>query len=227
MKNRRRRQDSEMVKTAVRKYGNEFDEMALFKDCVTRSVRDILEALESLTGRISMKDPNFSDTPDRVARAYVEAFEGMFDDGQKVRAILKRKFPFPEKNSEMIVVGPVHVWSICAHHLLPVEMDVWLGYLPKKYILGLSKLARLAEQLAKKPGLQEGVTSEIADALYGELKSKGAGCLIRGRHLCMSMRGVKKDAITTTTQLRGFFLKPEIRQEFLSAVHTDVSNGKV
>ena len=202
-------------------------DVEMFHQIVKKSIMGILLGLESLTGKISTKDPNFSETPDRVARAYVEAFEGMFDDGQKVRAILGRKFPFPEKNSEMIVVGPVHVWSICAHHLLPVEMDVWLGYLPKKYILGLSKLARLAEQLAKKPGLQEGVTSEIADALYGELKSKGSACLIRGRHLCMAMRGVKKEAITTTTQLRGAFLKSEVRQEFLAAVRADVGNGKV
>lgn len=194
-----------------------------FEIDVRTAILQILAALERHTGSMKRTDPNFVETPQRVAKAYSEIFSGLFGEEADVEEILSKTFP--AKATEMVVVGPVSVWSMCAHHLLPVEMRVWLGYLPKKKVLGLSKLARLAELLAKKPSLQEDVTIEIASVLYKCLKPTGCGCYIRGRHLCMAMRGVKSNAITTSSQLLGSFLKPEIRAEFLSMIRADISKG--
>jgi GTP cyclohydrolase I len=165
---------------------------------------------------LDARGPNFIDTPERVARAYSEMFSGMMENGKAVKEILSKTFP--SKSSEMVTVGPIRVWSVCPHHLLGVDLKVWVAYIPNKKVLGLSKLARLAEIVAKKPALQEDTTIEIAQLLQKGLKPKGAACYIRGRHLCMEMRGVKKEALTTTTSLQGVFFKPEVRAEFLAAV---------
>jgi GTP cyclohydrolase IA len=194
----------------------------LFQKAVAEAVGQILTALEKWGG-LDHSGPNFVDTPERVARAYAEIFDGLFDDGEAVDQILSKTFP--AKSTEMVVVGPVNVWSVCAHHLLPVEMMVWIGYLPDKKVLGLSKLARLATLLAKKPGLQEDATTEIADTLQKGLNPIGCGCYIRGRHLCMAMRGVKSNAITTSSQLYGCFMEATVRTEFLSMVRADISRG--
>lgn len=193
------------------------DGLGNFQKEVALAVADILASLEKWTDRrIQTWSPNFRETPERVARAYAEIFAGLFDNGDQVKEILGKTFP--AKSEEMITVGPVQVWSMCPHHLLPVQMRVWIAYVPKKKVLGLSKLARLAELVAKKPALQEDTTVEIAGLLQRGLFPKGAACLIRGRHLCMEMRGVKKEAWTTTTALEGVFKRAEARAEFLAAV---------
>ncbi len=213
-----------MIEMAKRKEQIKKNAIFEFQLDVQKAVALILNSLERWTGqKIHRHGPNFEETPARVARAYTEIFEGLFDNGDQVKEILSKTFP--AKATEMVVVGPVAVWSICAHHLLPVEMRVWLGYLPKKRVLGLSKLARLAELVAKKPGLQEDATIELVDLLYKGLKPSGCGCYIRGRHMCMAMRGVKSNAITTSSQLVGSFLKAEIRSEFLAMIRADITKG--
>lgn len=187
-----------------------------FQRDVEKAIEDVLSSLQRWTGKITRHGPNFEETPKRVARAYGEIFDGLFDNGSKVTEILSKTFP--AKSAEMITVGPIQIWSMCPHHLLPVMLRVWLAYIPKKKVLGLSKLARLAELVAKKPALQEDTTAEIAQLLQKGLQPKGAACLIRGRHLCMEMRGVKKEACTTTTALEGVFKESTARAEFLEAV---------
>ena len=186
-----------------------------FQRDVEKAIGEILTSLARWSGKIARHGANFEDTPKRVARAYAEIFGGLFE-GDKVTEILSRTFP--AKSTEMITVGPIQVWSCCPHHLLPVQLRVWISYIPNKKVLGLSKLARLAELVAKKPALQEDTTTEIAQLLQKGLQPKGAACLIRGRHLCMEMRGVKKEAWTTTTALEGILRKAEARAEFLAAV---------
>jgi GTP cyclohydrolase I len=188
-----------------------------FKGAVSHAVEIILQSLSDEVA-LDSRGPNFVDTPRRVAAAYAEIFAGLFDDGDGVKRILSKTFP--AKSAEMVTVGPIEVWSMCPHHLLPVRMSVYLAYIPSKKVLGLSKLARLAELIAKKPALQEDTTAEIAGTMFRELKPKGVACLIRGRHLCMEMRGVKKAAWTTTTALEGVFKKPEVRAEFLAGIYT-------
>lgn len=191
-----------------------------FQQDVKEAVEKILDSLEKWTGKVKRFSPNFQDTPIRVARAYVEIFDGLFDNGDAVKGILTKTFP--AKADEMITVGPIEVWSMCPHHLLPVQLWVWVAYIPKKKVLGLSKLARLAELMAKKPALQEDTTIEIARKLQSGLQPLGVACLIKGRHLCMEMRGVKKKAMTTTTALEGVFRKnAAAKAEFLSSVRGD------
>jgi GTP cyclohydrolase I len=191
-----------------------------FQRDVVIAFSSILQSLERWTGKVKRHGPNFEDTPERVARAYVEIFHGLFDNGDQINDILRKTFP--AKSDEMITVGPVEVWSMCPHHLLPVQLWVWVSYIPKKKVLGLSKLARIADLLAKKPALQEDTTAEIADTIQRGLHPLGVGVLIKGRHLCMEMRGVKKKAMTTTTAIEGVFRKnPEAKSEFLAAVRGD------
>jgi len=191
-----------------------------FEHDVKRSVADILNSLQRWTGKILRHGPNFEETPERVSRAYSEIFDGLFDNGDQVNKILSKTFP--AKSDEMITVGPVEVWSMCPHHLLPVQLWVWISYIPKKKVLGLSKLARIAELIAKKPALQEDTTQEIAATIQKGLAPVGVAVLIKGRHLCMEMRGVKKKAVTTTTAIEGVFrTKPEAKSEFLAAVRGD------
>src|ERR1700679_2559848 len=123
-----------------------------FQKEITQAFSQVLVAMQKWGG-VNPEDDNFKDTPARVGKAYAEILDGLFDDGSALKDILSKTFP--AKSSEMIVQGPVHVWSFCAHHLLPVEMDIWLGYMPKKQVLGLSKLARASELMSKKPGLPE------------------------------------------------------------------------
>lgn len=190
-----------------------------FRAGVTKAFRDILNEMEKWTG-FSTSGPNFRETPDRVGRAYLEMFEGLFDNGHQIDAILSKTFP--AKADEMITVGPVEVWSCCPHHFLPVFMKVWVAYIPKKEVLGLSKLARLAELMAKRPALQEDTTIDIAKTLQKGLRPHGAACLIKGRHLCMEMRGVKKTAVTTTTALEGIFKTHyEAKAEFLQSIRKE------
>ena len=187
-----------------------------FSADVSKQFEGILDALCRHFG-LDRKDPNFKDTPQRVGRAYEEIFSGLRNSSIEVTSILARTFP--GTSQEMLVCGPVHVWSMCPHHFLPVEMNVWVAYIPKKKLLGLSKLARLAQVLAARPLMQEQVTADIVDALYKskDLRPAGAACHVAGRHLCMAMRGVKQDARFRSTALRGIFTRPSAKAEFLEA----------
>lgn len=193
-----------------------------FEGVVKWCTAEILRSMEKEFG-LEATGPNFIETPARVARSYSEIFSGLMDNGDVLKQILSKTFP--AKSQQMVTVGPIDTWSVCPHHLLPVHLHVWLGYIPDKKVLGLSKLARLAEHLAKKPGLQEDTTEEIVDKLQNGLDPKGSGCLIRGRHLCMEMRGIKKASVTTTTAIAGVFFTAAVRDEFLASVRADISSG--
>lgn len=185
---------------------------------VTEGVKLILEGLKDEFG-IDPTDENFKDTPARVSRAYAEIFAGMAATQDQVNGILKTAYK--SDLNEMVIVGPVNVFSFCPHHLLPVEMIIHVAYVPKGKVLGLSKLARLSQILGARPALQEDTTRDIAEALMRGLKPKGAACSIKGRHFCMAMRGAKADAAwTTTNSMEGVFLEKQngARQEFLSFV---------
>ncbi len=194
------------------------DSKSAFQEEVRNSFALLLDAFSRHAG-VNPLGSNFRDTPARVGKAYTEIFDGLFDNGTGVNQLLSSTFP--AKSEEMITMGPIKVFSICPHHFLPVEMKVWLAYIPHRKVLGLSKLARLAELLAKKPALQEDTTVEIAQKLQEGLKPKGVACLIKGRHFCMVMRGARQDVWTTTSSLQGAFLKnPETRVEFLDLVRS-------
>lgn len=176
----------------------------------------ILKGMKNRFG-LNLEDPNFTDTPKRVSRMYDEIFSGIKDTDEQVKKILDSSFP--SNYDQMILLRDIETFSMCPHHFLPVHYHISVAYIPseKGRVLGISKLARLAEILAKRPILQEQLTDDITRYLMSLEGCRGAACIVKGVHYCMVMRGVRKPTTTTiTSSLKGVFLnKPEARQEFL------------
>jgi GTP cyclohydrolase IA len=165
---------------------------------VERAVHEILLAIGDDPERDGLRD-----TPARVARAYAEQFAGM---GQKPEDVLTTVFD--AGHDEMVLVRDIELYSTCEHHLTPFFGFAHVGYIPneKGQITGLSKLARLVDVYARRPQVQERMTSQIADALMSVLEPSGVIVVIEAEHLCMSMRGVRKPgAKTVTSAVRGTF----------------------
>jgi GTP cyclohydrolase IA len=163
---------------------------------IERAVREILIAIGEDPDRDGLID-----TPARVARAYAEQFSGLSQHPENVLGTV-----FDADHDELILVRDIEVYSTCEHHLVPFFGTAHVAYIPneKGQITGLSKLARLVDVYARRPQVQERMTSQIADALMRVLEPRGALVVIEAEHLCMSMRGVRKPgAKTVTSAVRG------------------------
>ena len=162
-------------------------------------------------------DPHFERTPERVATALTE-FAAHDTGSHRVGEILE--VTFEDSYSSLVLVGPIRYISMCAHHVLPVTGEAFVGYLADKRICGLSKLARLVEHFARQLGVQERITDQIADALQEHLEPQGCMVVIRARHGCMAIRGVEEpDAVTTTSAVRGLHQdSANARNEFLQLI---------
>lgn len=126
---------------------------------------------------------------------------------------------FPGECDEMVILKDIDFYSFCSHHILPFYGKVHIAYIPNKVICGLSKLARTVDKYASRPQLQERMTQQIADFLMDKLDAKGVMVVCEGIHLCMRMRGVKKqNATMVTSAIKGVFMKPEVRNEFLRLI---------
>jgi GTP cyclohydrolase IA len=168
------------------------------KPRIERAVREILEAIGEDPDREGLRY-----TPRRVAEMYEEIFAGLHDD--PCRHLVTT---FEAEHDEMVMVRDIPLYGICEHHLVPFAGRAHVAYIPGDdgRITGLSKLARLVDGLAKKPQVQEKLTTQIADALTGALEPLGVFVVIEAEHLCMSMRGVKKPgSLTITSAVRGIF----------------------
>jgi len=166
---------------------------------IERAVREILLALGEDPDRDGLRE-----TPARVARAYAEQFAGLTMRPADVLTTV-----FDADHDEMVLVRDIELYSTCEHHLVPFFGRAHVGYIPneKGQITGLSKLARLVDVYARRPQVQERMTSQIADALMDTLEPRGVVVIIEAEHLCMSMRGVRKPgAKTVTSAVRGCFL---------------------
>jgi GTP cyclohydrolase I len=155
-------------------------------------------------------------TPARVARAYAELFSGMHLDASDVLTTT-----FDAGHSELILVRDIELWSMCEHHLVPFTGVAHVGYIPNRNgrITGLSKLARLVDVYAKRPQVQERLTTQIADSLMQILEASGAIVVIEAEHLCMTMRGVRKPGSkTVTSAVRGTMHKAATRAEAMSLI---------
>lgn len=176
------------------------------------AVRELLLAVGEDPDR-----PGLQDTPARVARAYVETFGGLHQDPYVVLATT-----FDENHDEMVLVKDIPMYSTCEHHLVPFHGVAHVGYIPGDdgRVTGLSKLARLVDVFARRPQVQERMTSQIADALDDVLKPRGVLVVIQAEHLCMAMRGIRKPGATTVTSaVRGMFRdNPATRAEAMSLV---------
>jgi len=171
--------------------------MSVDKVRIEKAIREILLAIGEDPDRAGLLE-----TPERVARMYEEIFSGLHIDPQSVVKVFQEG-----ELQEMIVVKDIPLYSMCEHHLLPFVGKASVVYIPRKgRILGLSKLARIVDVLAKKPQLQERLTTEVADAILKALDPLGVAVVIEAEHLCMTMRGIKKPGSkTVTSALRGLF----------------------
>ena len=148
--------------------------------------------------------PGLRDTPDRVARAYREMFDGLYSDPDDVLSTT-----FDEGHDELVLVKDIPMYSTCEHHLVPFHGAAHVGYIPGSNgrVTGLSKLARVVDLYAKRPQVQERLTGQVADAMMRKLDPRGVIVVIDAEHLCMAMRGIRKPGATTTTSaVRGQFM---------------------
>ncbi len=164
---------------------------------------------------LDLEDPNFEETPERVAKMYLELFHGLFEGSEpKVTT-----FPNEEGYHHMVIERDIPFYSMCAHHFIPFYGHAHVAYIPAGRIVGLSKLARIVEFYACRPQLQERLTEQVASFLWSKLEPMGVMVVVEARHLCVEMRGVKKPgALTTTSALRGCFADRKVREEFLALV---------
>jgi GTP cyclohydrolase IA len=180
-------------------------------DRVERAVREILLAIGEDPDRDGLKQ-----TPARVARAYAELFAGMWQEPSEVLTTT-----FDLGHDEMVLVKDIEVFSCCEHHLVPFHGVAHVGYIPSGdgRITGLSKLARLVDVYARRPQVQERLTTQIADALVALLGPRGVIVVVECEHLCMSMRGVRKPGSrTVTSAVRGGLRNPATRAEAMSLI---------
>jgi len=168
--------------------------------------RDLLDALGE-----DPDDPRVAETPARWARMWGELLTPNLD---------RIGTSFESPSDEMVVVGGIRVWSFCEHHLVPFWVDAAIGYIPKGRVLGLSKLARVAQAAASRLQLQERLTGDIADAIAQLADTPDVAVILQGQHLCMTMRGARTEALTTTSAMRGRFRDPATRAEFMSIART-------
>lgn len=158
---------------------------------------------------VPLADRNYRDTPARVAKMYEELFTPRSNNFAT----------FPERHDSMVILRGHTVHAVCPHHLMPVEMRVYVAYIPGREVLGLSKLARVAEQPLTAPILQEVYTDTVADLLNERTHAQGVGVVVEGRHGCMRHRGIKSQGDIVTSALRGlFFHNPTARDEFLRLI---------
>lgn len=176
-----------------------------------RAVREILAAVGEDPDRNGLLE-----TPARVARMYAELFSGLHLDP---RRHLRRVFD--ESFDELVLVRDISFNSMCEHHLLPFLGKAHLGYLPKGKIVGLSKLARVVEEVSRRPQVQERMTHLIADMMAEELDAKGVIVVLEAEHSCMSIRGIRKPgAVTITSAVRGLFkTNQSSRAEVMSLIN--------
>jgi len=188
--------------------------MAFNKAKIERAVKSIIEAIGEDTEREGLKD-----TPRRVAEMYAEIFAGLTIDPKE-----ELKVGFEQGHREMVIVKDIPFYSMCEHHLLPFYGTVHVGYIPDKegHIVGISKLARVVEIIARRPQVQERMTSQIANAIMDGLKPSGVIAVVQAEHMCMVMRGVKKPGShIITSAIRGIYYENAAsRAEFFSLIQT-------
>ncbi len=181
------------------------------ENAVRKAIRDFLIAIGEDPDREGL-----SGTPERIARSAREIFGGLEIDPAQVLETV-----FDIGHQEMVLVRDIPMYSMCEHHLLPFHGVAHVGYIPgdEGNVTGLSKLARLVEGFARRPQVQERLTSQVADALYDRLGAHGVIVVIEAEHLCMSMRGVRKPgASTVTSAVRGIMLEQATRNEAMSLI---------
>jgi GTP cyclohydrolase I len=177
---------------------------------IAAAVREIIDAIGEDASREGLQE-----TPRRIAKLYAEMFSGLSEDP---REVLSRTFE--ESHKEMVILKDIPFYSLCEHHFLPFHGQAHVGYVPEGRIVGVSKLARTVDILARRPQMQERLTGQIADAIMEGLSPDGVAVVIEAEHLCLTMRGAQKPgAVMVTSAIRGGFRRRGVtRSEFLALV---------
>ncbi|MDZ7816039.1 MAG: GTP cyclohydrolase I FolE [Planctomycetota bacterium] len=177
---------------------------------IKEAVRMLLEAVGE-----DPKRPGLKRTPQRVADMLAEIFSGMNEDPAEIVNVIP-----DEDHDEIVIVRDIPFYSVCEHHLLPFHGKAHVAYMPSGSVCGLSKIARVVESYARRPQIQERMTSQIAKCLMDSLQPRGVMVILEAEHLCMTMRGIKKaGAIATTSALRGLFRTlPATRAEAMALI---------
>ena len=179
-------------------------------DAMQSAARDLIRAAGEDPDREGLRD-----TPRRIANMYEELFGGLLLDPVEVLSV-----GFEEGHDEMVILREIPFYSMCDHHFLPFHGQAHVGYLPDGRIVGLSKIARAVEIFARRPQVQERLTSQIAECVDQVLGARGVGVVIEAEHLCMTARGVRKPgAKMVTSAMRGLFRDDDsTRHEFLELI---------
>ncbi len=165
---------------------------------------------------LDLNDPNLVETPERVAKMYMELFRGL-EEGAEPKVTL---FPNDEHYTAMVIEKDIPFYSMCSHHLVPFYGHAHMAYIPNETIIGLSKMPRIVDFYAQRPQLQERLTEQVAGFLSEKLSPQGVMVVIEARHLCVEMRGIKKPgALTVTSAIRGIFYNRPVREEFLDLLN--------
>ena len=181
-------------------------------------IRDIASHFRTIIELLGldMADPNLVETPERVAKMYLELFAGL-SEGAEPRVTF---FPNEERYTSMVMEKDIPFYSLCSHHFVPFYGHAHVAYIPNESIVGLSKMARIVEFYARRPQLQERLTEQIASFMAEKLDPQGVMVVVEARHLCVEMRGVKKPgALTVTSAIRGIFNTKPVREEFLDLLN--------
>lgn len=191
--------------------------MAIDKEAIKFHIKEIIKALGDDPDREGLKD-----TPDRVSRMYEEVFEGMNYTNDELAVMFDKTFEddveYETDSKDMVVVKDIDIFSYCEHHMaLMYDMKVTVAYVPAGKVIGLSKIARIADMVSKRLQLQERIGSDIAEVMQKITGSEDVAVLIEGSHSCMTARGIKKPASKTyTTTLRGIF---KTEQTLLNSIY--------
>jgi GTP cyclohydrolase I len=178
---------------------------------ISAHMRRVIELLG-----LDLADPNLVETPERVAKMYLEMFHGLSEGAQPRITV----FPNDERYTAMVMEKDIPFYSLCSHHFVPFYGHAHLAYIPNDRIVGLSKMPRIVEFYARRPQLQERLTEQIAGFLEEQLCPQGVMVVVEARHLCVEMRGVKKSgALTVTSAIRGIFFNKPVREEFLDLLN--------
>lgn len=184
--------------------------MTVDHEAIRQAVRTILTAVGDDPDREGLKD-----TPRRVANMYAEMFSGLHQDPARHLETI-----FPETYDEMVLIRDISFTSMCEHHLLPFSGVAHVAYIPNGKVTGLSKIARVVEEVSRRPQVQERMTESIANLVDKTLSTKGVAVVLSAEHSCMTIRGIRKPGSTTVTSaLRGIFKSNQsTRAEFMSLI---------
>lgn len=201
------------IDTPLHKEAFSIDEQ-LKMELIEKNFKEIMHVLG-----LDLKDESLKDTPKRVAKMYVkEIFSGLNPDNKPSPTLFENKFDF----HEMLVERNITIYSYCEHHFVPIIGKAHIAYFPRNYVIGLSKLNRIAQYFAKRPQVQERLTIQIANELKEVLQTEDVAVIIEADHLCVASRGVNDiNSSTVTSCYHGKFLNSDTRKEFMSNIRRD------